>query len=402
ITADFNYTGGDDDGSEGGAKPANVDVDTLSAEDVTDEKAVLRGEVTSLENVDEVDVYFEWWEEGEEDGEEETDEITVDEEDEEFETEISGLNYDTEYVFQAVADWDDGSDTGNEENFTTERYGPEISNPWPGDGAEDIATDINLTVEVEHPHGYDMDVTFYDSEDEVIGEVVSADDGEVSVLWEGLEHNETYEWYVTVEEEWKSTTGGEWSFTTAPEEFVGEIEEEVEEMEGKIKELEESIEDRKEGENASAVEEDYKEIEKLIGEARTALEEGDYGTAESKLEEVETLYPEIEKEVDGEGFPWTWAGVGLLGIVIVIVLIYLFLPLGKEEGHGGGNYTYKSPQEESLAEKLKPSFWSLGGGSEGYTYRAEEGGFFSRKIKALKKKIKKWRNKKKQKKYDEF
>ena len=181
----------------------------------------------------------------------------------------------------------------------------------------------------------------------------------------------------------------------APEEVIENVTREKEKQKRKVEEIEERIEDLKGEVNTSEIEGDLEELKSLMEEVEDSLERGDYDTAEEKLEEVNDLYSSMEEEVEGleeeagGGILWWISGIVL---AVIIVLIY-YLLTGSKEGHKNGSYTYKSPQEESLAEKIK-SATGLGGSLGSYTYKEDIG---------LWEKIKrKFKSGEKQKKYTEY
>jgi len=109
--------------------------------------------------------------------------------------------------------------------FTTEHIPnmPELVRPGDGEVVPiypDMETELNVSV--RHPEGEMMNVTFYDGEDNVIGEPVNeVGDGYVDVLWEELEFGTVYEWYVNVTEAYNEdenyTESETWNFTTEEE-----------------------------------------------------------------------------------------------------------------------------------------------------------------------------------------
>jgi hypothetical protein len=99
-----------------------VAVETIDASGVSSSSATLTGEITSLDATGEATVGFEWreleallWRT--------TDERTVDSTGE-FSVDLSGLDSDTEYEYRALAETDEGTDTGEIRRFTTEKMVP--------------------------------------------------------------------------------------------------------------------------------------------------------------------------------------------------------------------------------------------------------------------------------------
>jgi len=139
------------------------------------------------------------------------------------------LDYDTEYEWY-VHVYEDATDDGNEDvynesatrTFSTDEI---ITERTPEHEAEDVQLDPELNVTVEHPNGADLNVTFYEVIDEDSEELYNetVESGEyVTYIWEDLDFNTTYEWYVVVEENQTDehlTESEVWNFTTekAPE-----------------------------------------------------------------------------------------------------------------------------------------------------------------------------------------
>ena len=195
----------------------HLSFDTIPAEDVTHESAVLAAEVTELD-AEEAEIFFRWRETEVENytetgGEEITEEGV-------FRYSIEGLKPETVYEFKSVVEGvSDEEKTGSLLNFTTEREVPETTDPWPSDGSEGIEEYTDLRVTVSHPHDKHMNVSFYDaSDDSLINTRENVVDEEVSVTWTNLEHDETYEWYVVLEDDSDSVVSNTWTFNTTPEE----------------------------------------------------------------------------------------------------------------------------------------------------------------------------------------
>jgi len=104
---------------------------------------------------------------------------------------------------------------------------PELVYPESGAEAVELGEenmDTELIVNVRHPEGELMNVTFYNETDDwEIGNVTEVEDGEVSVTWEDLEFGTYYEWYVNVSEYGNEhyTISETWNFTT--EDIVVEL-----------------------------------------------------------------------------------------------------------------------------------------------------------------------------------
>lgn len=117
---------------------STLEVDTLQARDITDSSVRLRGEVTEFENVDPADVYFEYGETGS--SKQTTGTATIDGTGT-FSADLSNLNSDTEYEFEAFAESEGISANGGVETFTTEPgdtidliedFTSDLSNNWSG------------------------------------------------------------------------------------------------------------------------------------------------------------------------------------------------------------------------------------------------------------------------------
>ncbi len=107
------------------------------------------------------------------------------------------------------------------EGFT---YTPDVpgplppTNPIPNDGASGVATDVELSVYVEHDDGDPMDVSFYDGSGGLIGTDNNVASGtRASVTWSGLDYDTTYSWYAVANDGSLTATSATWSFTTHAE-----------------------------------------------------------------------------------------------------------------------------------------------------------------------------------------
>jgi len=89
-------------------------------------------------------------------------------------------------------------------------------NPNPPDGSNEIGLDITLSVDVSHPSGVLMNVSFYNAfNDNLIGVDIGVFSGETaSVSWSGLSEGTTYQWYVIVSDDIDITISSTWIFTT--------------------------------------------------------------------------------------------------------------------------------------------------------------------------------------------
>ncbi len=90
--------------------------------------------------------------------------------------------------------------------------------PTPADGATGIGTNPTLIVNVSHPTGEEMNVSFYDaSDDSLIGQNSDVHNGTTSLGWQSLSYDTSYSWYVTVHDGNSFTTSDTWTFTTGLE-----------------------------------------------------------------------------------------------------------------------------------------------------------------------------------------
>ncbi|MBS3778618.1 MAG: isopeptide-forming domain-containing fimbrial protein, partial [Candidatus Thermoplasmatota archaeon] len=105
--------------------------------------------------------------------------------------------------------------------FVTEiqNVAPEILDRSPENGATEVDIDAVLEVTVDDAEDDELTVTFYNaSDDSVIEEISNIDPQKtVDTMWENLEYNTTYEWYVTVSDDNQTNTSAVWNFTTIDE-----------------------------------------------------------------------------------------------------------------------------------------------------------------------------------------
>ncbi len=105
-------------------------------------------------------------------------------------------------------------------NFTTMNNHVPLKpyDPNPANGAVDVNTELDLSVNVSDPDGNQMNVTFYKGEDgEFIDKIFGVQNGSVNTTLEGLSYNTTYDWYVEVKDRYSVNRSDTWSFTTARE-----------------------------------------------------------------------------------------------------------------------------------------------------------------------------------------
>lgn len=140
------------------------------------------------------------------------------------------LSYGTQYTWYVnVTEYEEEDVNYTESskwNFTTE-YNPnkpELERPE-DESVISIDPGMNTTLEVNlaHPTGKNMNVTFYDGDGVEIGNVINVGDGLQDVTWENLEYGTEYSWYVNVTEYGKEdmnyTKSSMWTFTTEEEYF---------------------------------------------------------------------------------------------------------------------------------------------------------------------------------------
>lgn len=134
------------------------------------------------------------------------------------------LSYGTKYQWYAVAD--DGENTNTSETWTFTTCPDPTSNtapnkptsPTPSHGESNVSLHnktVNLTVTVSDPDGDSLNVTFYNESDEKIDSVLNVANGTTASLgWKDLAFNQTYSWYVMVNDSQLENQSDSWSFTT--------------------------------------------------------------------------------------------------------------------------------------------------------------------------------------------
>ncbi|MCD6236791.1 MAG: hypothetical protein J7K13_02410, partial [Thermoplasmata archaeon] len=136
------------------------------------------------------------------------------------------LNYSTTYYWRIVA-WDEHGDktTGPVWHFTTEsppiNHPPDKpSNPSPANNSKNISINPILSVLVTDPDGDLLDVHFYNAlDDSLIGTVDNVPNGSVATIhWNGLDYNQTYQWYVIVNDSEFEVKSDTWNFGIIPKE----------------------------------------------------------------------------------------------------------------------------------------------------------------------------------------
>lgn len=97
-------------------------------------------------------------------------------------------------------------------------------NPDPPDGAENVSTELQLSIDIYHDLGEDMTVEFYDQEDDLIGSEDGILNETASVNYPDLEYDTTYTWYVMATSENDTRESQEFTFTTELESIDFKIE----------------------------------------------------------------------------------------------------------------------------------------------------------------------------------
>lgn len=129
----------------------------------------------------------------------------------------SGLNYDSNYDWYAVADDSSASTQSNTWSFNTEPGINPPSNPSPSDGANLQPETLSLSVDVSDPQGDSMDVSFYNQNN---GNLIGTDSGvasggTASVTWSGLSSGSTYDWYAVADDGSNTASSSTYRFYTA-------------------------------------------------------------------------------------------------------------------------------------------------------------------------------------------
>ena len=94
------------------------------------------------------------------------------------------------------------------------------SNPSPANNSKDISINPTLSVLVTDPDDDLLDVYFYNAlDDSLIGTVDNVSNGSVATIqWSGLDYNQTYFWYVIVNDSEFEVRSDTWNFKTIHEE----------------------------------------------------------------------------------------------------------------------------------------------------------------------------------------
>ncbi len=139
-------------------------------------------------------------------------------------TDWKNLERNKTYRWYAVARDGENETRSETWSFTTAGKGqnsrPKLPyKPSPKDGANEIETNVTLSVEVSDSDGDLLTVSFYRSAtDELIGDEENIESGNTASMdWEDLEENLTYSWYVVISDGNKTVQSDDWSFTTVEE-----------------------------------------------------------------------------------------------------------------------------------------------------------------------------------------
>ena len=135
------------------------------------------------------------------------------------------LEYNTTYYWYVVA-WDNkgAKNESNLWNFTTELFvnhpPDKPSNPSPANNSKNISINPTLSILVTDPDNDALDVYFYNAlDDSLIGMVDNVLNGSVATIhWNGLDYNQTYFWYVIVNDSEFEVKSDTWNFKTIHEE----------------------------------------------------------------------------------------------------------------------------------------------------------------------------------------
>jgi len=173
-------------------------VETEMPREVKPRSATLRGELLGLGDNSEVEVYFEYREEGANDWTKT--ESLIKDETAEFSIAVNDLEPETTYEFRAVAEGDE-TDTGDIKAFTAEQVVPIITDLSPGEGEEINGERLQISAEMEHPLDYELvkATVRVNGDDPIEAEII--DELATVELERTLDDGEhTYEFYMEDEE----------------------------------------------------------------------------------------------------------------------------------------------------------------------------------------------------------
>lgn len=130
----------------------------------------------------------------------------------------AGLDPASEYSWYVTAD--DGSTTteSSQWSFTTSGTGgnsvPELSDPQPSDGAVDVNTSVNMSVDVADADGDTVTVSFNDASDgSLLGTSTVNGNGTASISWMA-DAGTGYRWFAVADDGTDSVKSDIWSFET--------------------------------------------------------------------------------------------------------------------------------------------------------------------------------------------
>ena len=257
----------------------------------------------------------------------------------------SGLSFDVEYEWYAVAD--DGHDTTRSAtwSFTTvaANQAPNApSDPSPADGAVDVGTSPTLRVAVSDPDGDTMTVRFYDaSDDSLIGTASGVSSGTTaSVVWSDLSFGMEYEWYAEADDGHDTTRSATWSFTTITAEDDEPPVASAEADKTEIRPGGTVIFDGSgstdnvgivrytwiiEGEEFQGVTVSYTFDTPGTYTIRLVVEDAAGNTDE------DTIQVKVTEKEDDSGFPLLWLALIIVAVIIVLLLVILLSRRGSKD-----------------------------------------------------------------------
>jgi len=111
-------------------------------------------------------------------------------------------------------DWSSHNFTVSYHNVTETNAAPFIKSLSPADVNKNPDSTVELEAEVGDANADQMDLTFYDGNNDQLGEVTDVDNGTYSVTWNDLNPDEEYSWEVEVTDGSKSVVSDTQTFTT--------------------------------------------------------------------------------------------------------------------------------------------------------------------------------------------
>ena len=211
----------DDNGGSGDDRP---DVDTLSAKHVDEDSATLRCDVEI--NDDEAEVWFEYGETSSMN--EDTSKRTLDDDDDEYERTVTGLDEDEKYYFRCVAENDEGRTYGNTKTFVTDDDGGSDDRPdvetLSAKNVDEDSAELRCEVEINDDeaeiwfeYGEDSDM-----DDDTSKRTIDDDDDEYERTVTGLDEDEKYYFRCVAENDEGRTYGDTRTFTTDDDDDDGD------------------------------------------------------------------------------------------------------------------------------------------------------------------------------------